>query len=263
MGASMSGSSRIIDMKDVTVTQGGARILESVTLTVDQGEFAAVLGPNGAGKTTLLRVVLGLIMPDSGSVTVFGKPPSKLGSMRAKIGYVPQIHSIDLSFPVTVFQTALMGTYGRAGLGRRPTSADKAAAAAALQKVGIQDLAERPIARLSGGQRQRVFIARALVNNPELLMLDEPTTGVDAAASGSLYTLLRELKDGGVTVVLVSHDVSVVAAYLDTVACLNHTLVAHGRPEEVAGSKALRQMYGCDVAYFHHGQAPHIVVEDH
>ena len=238
-------------------------VLDHVSFNVSKGEFTAIIGPNGAGKTTLLKVILGLIKPDYGMVKVFGTPVSELGSKRAKIGYVPQIFNIDLNFPITVFEAVLMGTYGRIGVGRRPKPEDRDAAMAALEKVGIIDLKDRPIKRLSGGQRQRAFIARALANDPDLLILDEPTTGVDVTTTGNLYTLLRELKSEGVTIVLVSHDVGVVAAYLDTLACLNVSLVAHGRPDEVTCNAALGEMYGCNVAYLHHGDAPHIVVEDH
>jgi len=156
-----------------------------------------------------------------------------------------------------------MGMYGKIGVGRRPRQEDRDAATAALEKVGIVDLKDRPIARLSGGQRQRAFIARALANKPSLILLDEPTTGVDIATTGSLYSLLRELKNDGVTVILVTHDVGVVASYIDTLACLNRSLVAHCRPGEVECSAAISHMYGCDVAYLHHGEAPHIVVEGH
>jgi zinc transport system ATP-binding protein len=252
-----------VELVDVTVLRNDLVVLDSVSLTVQKGEFTAVIGPNGAGKTTLLKVILGLIRPDSGTVSVFGACPQELGADRAKMGYVPQIMAIDLNFPITVFETALMGAYGRVGVGRRPKAKDRESAFAALEKVGIVDLKDRPIARLSGGQRQRTFIARALAGEPELLLLDEPTTGVDVETTGSLFDLLKTLKGDGVTIMMVSHDVSVVAAYLDTLACLNRSLVAHGMPEEVVTSDALRHMYGCDVAFLHHGEAPHIVVEEH
>ena len=252
-----------VELVDVTVSRNNVIVLDSVSLTVRKGEFTAVIGPNGAGKTTLLKVVLGLIRPDSGRVSVFGANPRELGAGRARMGYVPQIMAVDLNFPVTVFETVLMGTYGRIGVGRRPKARDRESAESAIEKVGIADLKDRPIARLSGGQRQRAFIARALAGEPQLLLLDEPTTGVDVETTGSLFDLLKTLKNEGVTIVMVSHDVSVVAAYLDKLACLNRSLVAHGIPDEVVTSDALRHMYGCDVAFLHHGDAPHIVVEDH
>jgi len=253
----------VIEAKDVTVLQNGLVVLDSVSFAVNRGQFTAIVGPNGAGKTTLVKSILGLIKPDRGTIRVFGRPVDKLGDLKSKIGYVPQIFDIDLNFPVSVFESVLMGTYGRIGIARKPSEADRAAAMAALEKVGVLELKDRPIARLSSGQRQRAFVARALANNPELLILDEPTTGVDITTSGSLYEMLRQLKEEGVTIVLVSHDIGVVAAYIDTVACLNTTMVAHCRPDEVACTAALREMYGCHVAFLHHGESPHIVVEEH
>jgi len=252
-----------VKVEDVTVLHGPMTVLDNVSFSVGKGEFLAIIGPNGAGKTTLIKVILGLLKPSAGSVEVFGRSVNELGPHRSKIGYVAQIHGIDLTFPVTVFETVLMGTYGKLGLWKRPGSAEREAAMRALDRVGIANLQDRPIARLSSGQRQRAFIARALANDPELLILDEPTTGVDIATTGNLYSLLRQLKNDGVTVILVSHDVGVVAAYLDSLACLNVSLVAHCRPDEVACNDALREMYGCDVAYLHHGESPHIVVEEH
>lgn len=253
----------VIEVVDITARHGQMIALDHVTMTVDKGAFTAVIGPNGAGKTTLIKVILGLVEPESGSVRVFGRPVHELGRLRSRIGYVPQIFAVDLEFPVTVMEAVLMGTYGRVGAGRRTSAADRGAALAALERVAIANLADRPIARLSSGQRQRVFIARALVNKPDLLLLDEPTTGVDVETTGNLYSLLRALKTEGVTVVLVSHDIGVVANYVDNLACLNKTLVAHCRPGEEACNSAIASMYGCDVAYLHHGKAPHIVVEDH
>lgn len=256
-------SAPVVEVADLTVMRGDLMVLKSVSLTVNRGEFAAIVGPNGSGKTTLVKAILGLVRPDRGTIRVFGLPVYELGEARAKIGYVPQIFDIDLNFPITVFEAVLMGTYGRIGAGRRPKQEDREAALRALEKVGVADLKDRSIARLSSGQRQRVFIARALANDPELLVLDEPTTGVDVATTGSLYTLLRQLKEEGVTIVLVSHDIGVVANYVDTVACLNTSLVAHCRPDEKECSEALARMYGCHAAFLHHGEAPHIVVEDH
>ena len=259
----MNDCSDVIRVSDITVRQNGLLVLDRVSLTVDKGAFTALIGPNGAGKTTLIKVILGLVKPNAGTAEVFGEPVHKLGAKRARIGYVPQIFNIDLNFPVTVLEVVLMGTYGRLRVARRPGPQENAAVLAALEKVGISDLRSRPIARLSTGQRQRAFIARALVNSPQLLLLDEPTTGVDVETTSGLYTLLSGLKKEGVTILIASHDIGVVAAYTDKVACLNKSLIAHGRPDEIGESDALKEMYGCHVAYLHHGQAPHIVVEDH
>ena len=235
--------------------------LGPVDLEAERGEAVAVVGPSGAGKTTLLKALLGLVRPERGEVRVFGRAPWDLGAERWGVGFSPQVASVDLRFPVRAGDVVLMGRYGRIGLVRRPTAADRAAATRALERVGVADLADRPIGRLSGGQRQRVFLARALVAEPDLLLLDEPTTGVDVASTESLYELLDGLRKGGMTVVIVSHDIGVVASYVDAVACINRRLVAHGRPDEVLTSDALEQMYGCEAMLFHHGRVPHMVVE--
>jgi len=260
----LDASAPIIQLEHVNVTFQDLLVLDDVNLNVPQGSFLAVVGPNGAGKTTLIQVILGLVRPASGRVRVFGKSPWELMAERHRIGYVPQVVTVDLSFPLTAGQVVLMGRYGRIGLIRRPSRSDRAAAWRAMEKAGIADLADRPLARLSGGQRQRVFLARALANEPRLLLLDEPMTGIDVTSSGSLYELLRDFHEEGITTLLVSHDIGVVASYVEGVICINRKLVAHGRPEEVLGSKELADMYGCDAAFFHHGHAPHVVVKsDH
>jgi zinc transport system ATP-binding protein len=251
----------IIELEHVTVTFQDLLALDDVSLSVPRGSFLALIGPNGAGKTTLLQVILGLIRPAKGSVRIFGKNRAEFNGERRRIGYVPQLMSVDLNFPISVGEVVLMGRFGRIGLFRRPSAVDRAAALEAMKRVGIADLAERPIRRLSGGQRQRVFLARALANEPELLLLDEPTTGVDAVSSESLYELLRTLHAGGITMLVVSHDVGVVASYVEGVVCINRRVVAHGRPAEVLGSDELAKMYGCEAMFFHHGHVPHLVVE--
>ena len=251
----------IIEMENVSFSFGDVLVLDRVFFQVRRGEFLAVLGPNGSGKTTLIRCILGLVRPDSGTVRILGKEPWNLNSDRHRIGYVPQMISVDLAFPLLAGEAVLMGRYARLGFFHRPKNADREAARIAMERVGITDLAKRPIARLSGGQRQRVFLARALANEPEILFLDEPTTGVDPTTTESFYELLGGLHRGGITIILVSHDVGVVASHVDGVACLNRGLVGHGRPEEVLGSEELAKMYGCDAVLFHHGKLPHIMVK--
>jgi zinc transport system ATP-binding protein len=253
----------VLEFNDVTVRYLYHTVLEQVSLQVQAGEFLALVGPNGAGKTTLLKVALGLIRPDEGSVSIFGRPPLQLGAARSKLGYVPQSTQLDLRFPVSVAEVVLMGRYGRIGLARRPCAHDRAAAQRAMERVGITDLADRPIGRLSGGQRQRMFVARALADEPELLLLDEPTTGIDVVATESIYELLKRLQQDGLTIIVVSHDIGVVARYADSVACLNQRMAMHGRPEEAMSGSILACMYGPEVMHMSHGEVPHIVLGEH
>ena len=253
----------VVELSDVWVELGGHVVLEGITMGVGEGEFVSVVGPNGAGKTTLLRVILGLVRPTRGEVRVFGRTPWELGRRRARIGYVPQTEGIDLGFPVRVLDVVLMGRYGLLGWVRRPGPEDRRAAREALELVGIPHLADRPIGECSGGERQRALLARALAAEPELLLLDEPTTGVDPAASEDFYELLRRVQERGVTIVMVTHDIGVVSRYVDKVACINRRLVVHGRPEEVLTDEALAEMYGCAALFFHHGRVPHMVVRRH
>ncbi len=252
----------LIEMEDLTVAYGDHVVLESIDLRVKAGEFLAIIGPNGSGKTSLLRTIVGLVRPSRGWVRVCGRDSRDLGGVRTEIGYVPQLTTVDFRFPVRVFDVVKMGLYGKLGLFHRPTQKDSAATQQALERVGMADLAGRQIGQLSGGQRQRVFVARALVSEPELLLLDEPTTGTDAESTESLYELLDVLNhEDQITIVLVSHDVGVVAQHVDAVACLNRRLVAHGRPAEVLDSETLACMYGHDAMFFGHGEVPHMIVE--
>lgn len=253
----------VIELEHVTVHYQELVALEDVTLQVTPGEFLALIGPNGSGKTTLVKTILGLVTPTTGAVRLFGQPPPQLNGGWKKVGYVPQIAQIDPRFPIRVFEVVLMGRYGQLGLIRRPGQSDRAAAWQALAEVGLTELANRPIGRLSGGQRQRVLVARALATEPELLLLDEPTTGVDVGTTEGLFDLLDGLHAQGMTILVVSHDVGVVAQHVDRVACLNRRLVAHGRPQEVLDGDVLQCMYGPQAALVGHGEIPHLVVRRH
>ncbi len=251
----------IVEFEGVSVALGDRVVLEDITLSIPPAQFLAVLGPNGSGKTTLLRTMLGQVRPVKGRVSVYGKPPWRLGSERRRIGYVPQIENVDLRFPVHVGDLVMMGRYGRVGLVRRPGKADREAVRKSMTHVGIEDLTDRAIGDLSGGQRQRAFLARALAGEPELLLLDEPTTGVDVAATEDLYLLLRHLQlDLNLTLVLVTHDIGVVSRHVDQIACLNRVLVAHGRPEDTLRPEALECMYGHHAMLFGHGVPSHVFV---
>jgi len=244
------------------VSYGPVAALEDVTLQVGKGEFLGVVGPNGAGKSTLLRVILGLAKPDRGMVRVFGKPREALGSDVHRIGYVPQVSTLDLRFPIGVLEVVLMGRYGQIGLGRMPGARDREQALDALRRVGMEEFRDRQIGQLSGGQRQRVLVARALAARAELLLLDEPMTGIDTGTRVGLYDLINDLhKQIGLTVVLVSHDLNVVSKYVDKVACMNRRLVAHGIPKATMSLGMLEATYGSGAMFFAHGEVPHLVVD--
>jgi zinc transport system ATP-binding protein len=249
----------VIELANVTVTLGGRVVLKDITLSVGRGEFLAVLGPNGSGKTTLLRTILGQIQPISGRVLTFQQPPEQLAGERRRLGYVPQIESTDRNFPIHVQDLVMMGRYGRLGLFRRPGRSDGEAVVRAMSQVGIESLSNRPIGELSGGERHRAYLARALAGDPELLLLDEPTAGVDVAATEGLYQLLQNLqRELNLTLVMVSHDVGVVSQHVDQIACLNQVLVSHGRPTEVLTPDTIECMYGRHAMIAGHGVTPHI-----
>jgi len=233
----------VVELHRVCVDREGERVLEDVDLVVHRGDFLGIIGPNGAGKTTLLRVILGLVRPSRGSVRLFG---SDLRSFRgwSRVGYVPQRSMpYEGRLPATVREVVLSGRVGRVGMGRRFTKSDEEAAERALGIVGMERYRDRPVARLSAGQQQRVQIARALAKEPELLILDEPTVGVDVEAQEQFYGLLHRLNREGVTLVLVSHDIGVVAREVTRLACLNRRLFFHGSPQEALRSGALEQLY--------------------
>jgi ABC-type Mn2+/Zn2+ transport system ATPase subunit len=225
----------------------GRDVLDEVTFSVECGELIGVIGPNGSGKSTLLKVIAGLLPIQCGSVLVFGEHPS--AEVRHLIGYVPQSESINWSFPVTVTDVVLMGTYSRIGLFRRPGAAERAAAAEAITHVGMQDYANTQIGQLSGGQQQRVFVARALVAKPKLMLLDEPISGVDATTQHAIFTLLEGLKHKGTTIIVTTHDLSCVAEWFDRVLALNHKVIAYGPPRVVLTHKTLSATFGSHVLF--------------
>ncbi|MBN1241394.1 MAG: ABC transporter ATP-binding protein [Spirochaetales bacterium] len=209
----MDGLPKAIEFDRVTFAYEGVPVLDEACFHVHEGEFACLVGPNGAGKTTILRLLLGLKTPRSGSIRVFGKSP---GSERDAIGYVPQSMAFDRAFPVAVREVVAMGRLRGNSGGYGP--ADRDAALSALDSVGIADLADRPYPALSGGQRRRVLIARALASEPRMLVLDEPTAGVDAASEERLYRTLEGIKDR-TTVLIVTHDTTFVSELVDAVLC--------------------------------------------
>lgn len=227
--------------------------MEDVSLLVSKGDILGIIGPNGAGKSTLLKTILGLIPAWRGQIRVLGEP---VATNRRLVGYMPQVEQVDWDFPVTAGDVALMGRYARRGLLRRTTGEDREAAAAALDRVGILDLRNRLIGELSGGQRRRVLLARALANQPELLLLDEPMAGLDATAQHQFLDIIDRLRSGGATVVLSTHDLSCVSQRCDKAACLNRRLVAYGTPGEVLNEDILGETFGTHLLLVHvDGQA--------
>ena len=257
-------SPSVISLEDIWVYYGETPALKAINLEIEDGEFLGLIGPNGSGKTTLIKVILGLLKPDRGRVTVFGSPPDKLGRARSLIGYVPQRSQSDWSFPISVLDVVMMGRYGRIGLFRRPSSVDEEIALKSLEAVQMREYARRHLAQLSGGQQQRVMIARALAAEPRLLLLDEPAAGVDIHGEEQFYGLLKELKEKhGLTIVVVTHDIAVVSSHVEKLACLNQTLYIHASPDEVLTAGTLQKVYGCEVELLAHGRIPHRVVEEH
>jgi len=248
---------KVIELENVWAYYDGVPVLEDVNLDVGYNDFLGIIGPNGGGKTTLLKVILGLMMPSRGKVRVLGDSPVK---SRSLIGYMPQDNFFDRDFPISVRDVVMMGHYVKAGLIKRYTKEDKAIALKALETVDMIDYLDRQIGRLSGGEQQRVFIARALVSEPKILLLDEPTASVDSTMQTEFYELLAKMKQN-MAIVLVSHDISAISIYIDKIACLNRQLFYHGSKEVTAD--VLEATYKCPVQMIAHGAIPHRVLREH
>ncbi len=214
--------------------------LESLTFDLPQGALVGLAGPNGSGKTTLIKTLLGLLKPWRGGVELFGQP---VASVRRRIGYAPQAELVDWDFPATVGDVVMMGRYGRIGLLRRPGDADREAVASALEQVELTDLAGRQIGELSGGQQRRMLIARALAQEADLLLFDEPLVGLDATSQHDLLTLFETLRGEGKTLLVATHDLSCVAACFTLALLLNRKLVALGPPGEIFTPEILSEAY--------------------
>ncbi len=235
------GASDAITLEGVHVAYDGRVALEDVSFRVPDGSFSALIGPNGAGKSSVLRVLLGLVQPRAGRARVFGHLP---GQNAREIGYVPQRVVIPRGFPISVLDVTLMGRYAALGVGHRPRRADLERARTALDRVGMAEAANRRFQDLSGGQQQRVLIARALCGEPRLLLLDEPTAGLDSAARARFYALVCDLQRAqGLTLLCATHDLDVVGDHADALILLNRTVQAKGTPAEVLDSGALGKAY--------------------
>jgi zinc transport system ATP-binding protein len=250
-------ASDTVRLENVWVSYNGTPALEGVNLAVGEHDFLGVIGPNGGGKSTLLKVILGLIRPQRGVVTVLGNLPDR---SRNRIGYVAQHSDYDRDFPVSVMEVVLMGRYGKRGMLKPYNGSDREAAEKVLARVGMLSHAHSQIGQLSGGQQQRTFIARALVSDPALLLLDEPTASVDSAMQTDFYELLEELKKE-MAIIMVSHDIGAVSVFVDKIACLNVQLYYHGSREIT--SEILEATYKCPVQLIAHGDIPHRVLKEH
>ncbi len=230
-----------IQVSGLTVSYSGVVAVRDVSFEFPPGTSTAVIGPNGAGKSTLLKAMLNLVPRKGGDVRMLGETVDKV---RRRVAYVPQRGEVDWTFPITVRDAVLLGTYPRLGFFRRPGSAERALAAEALNEVGIAELADRQIGQLSGGQQQRVFIARALAQQPEVILLDEPFVGVDAVSEEIIVGILERLRAAGATIVAVHHNLSTAADYFGHALLLNRSLVAYGTSDQALTEEKLSQTYG-------------------
>jgi zinc/manganese transport system ATP-binding protein/zinc transport system ATP-binding protein len=250
----------LVTFSNVAAGYQRAPVIEDVSLTIMAGDFVGIVGPSGSGKTTLLRAMLGAVSIYDGSVDIGGRAP---GHAQARVGYVPQLETVDWHFPVTVEEVVMMGLAARSGLLPWSSSEHRAAAADVMARLGIGHLRRRHIRELSGGQQQRVFLARALVSHPRLLLLDEPTAGVDIKTRDDVLHLLDELNHAGLTIVLTTHELNAVAAHLPWVVCINGGVIAEGPPERVFTPETLRRTYKAEMNVISHNGLPLVTEMPH
>ena len=237
----------VVCIKDVSFRHGNQVVLDGVSLCLHEGVFLGIIGPNGGGKTTLLKLMVGALPLQSGSIEVFGKPVANIRNRSSLIGYVPQRNDIDQHFPATALDVVLMGAAAKAGLFRRVARPVRARACELLDRVGVGDLRDRPIGRMSGGQQQRTFIARALIGQPRLLVLDEPTAGLDSTGQQQFLHFIHELqRELGLSVVMVSHDIGQLGYYADQIACVNRHLHWHDR-STLLTEEIIHDVYACEL----------------
>lgn len=229
-----------LEVRKLTVSYYDNKVLDDVSFTVERAGLIGIVGPNGGGKSTLIKALLGLIPHDRGEISFFGQ---NLRHVRRRIAYMPQRTQIDWDFPITVLETVLIGTYPTVGWIRRPGKAERDRAWACLEKVGMESCARRQIGELSGGQQQRVFIARALAQDPAMLLLDEPFAGIDRKSEETILSILEEFRDAGKTALIVHHDLRKVRDHFDEALLLNKSAVAYGRVEDVLSPERISTLY--------------------
>lgn len=250
-----------LELHHVTVVYGGQLALDDVTVQVPHGARVAVVGPNGAGKSTLFKALMGLVSLQAGQIFIHGQP---LGSHHDCVAYVPQREEVDWRFPVTVADVVMMGRYGHLGWLRRPTARDRAIVQCSLEQLGIAELAKRPIGELSGGQQRRTFLARALAQEPHILLMDEPFTGIDVATLETTLQVLDCLRDEHVTVLLSTHDLNLAATYFEQVILLNRRLIRYGPPDEVLTPETIMETFGGQVFWLEpQGEEPRMATASH
>ena len=242
----------VLAVEDVTFGYTSVPVVEDVSLDIHPGEYVAVVGPNGSGKSTLMQLMLGLLEPDTGSAHLFGEPATAFDD-GARIGYVAQHVSAAKEMPITVREVVRMGRFPHVGFGTLGKE-DNAIVDRALETVGMGGFANRRITQLSGGQRQRAFIARALASEADLLVLDEPTVGVDAESVEAFYDLLRALNEQGITILLIEHDLSAVAEHAERVVCMNREVYFDGPTDEFVESDALARAFGTTAKFLTGGE---------
>ncbi len=240
-------ASPVVELTDVEFGYTASPVVHDISLRVDSGEYVAVVGPNGSGKSTLMKLMLGLLTPDAGTARLFDEPAHRFDD-GSRIGYVAQHASVAKEMPITVREVVKMGRFPHVGFGRL-SKADHAVVDDALETVGMTAFADRRVTQLSGGQRQRAFIARALAGEADLLVLDEPTVGVDAESVEAFYRLLESLNDDGITVLLIEHDLGAVAEHAERVVCLNREIYFDGPTDEFVESDALARAFGTAAAF--------------
>jgi zinc transport system ATP-binding protein len=254
----------IVGVRGVSVEISGREILSDISFEVPAGQFVGLVGPNGAGKTTLLKTIMGLIEPNSGHIELFGTRGPRRATEAHSVGYVPQRHAIDRNFPATVRDIVMMGRLCCLGPLGRPRKSDWRQVDETLGLVGIADLSARNIGRLSGGEQRRAMLAQALCASTRLLVLDEPTIGLDLPAEQDFYSLLRRLQaDLSLTIVAVSHDLLALAGEADALICINGHMHIHGNPDDVVHSHAIREAYSCEFNFIAGELAHHEGGGDH
>ena len=243
-----------VSMKDVWVRYNGNVVLEDINLTIQQKEVISIVGPNGCGKSTLLKTILGFKEPFRGEVLVFNSNPKKI-KKAGIIGYLPQSNKYDDNFPVNVYDVVAMSRYARKSLFEKLNKKDKKLILESLDKVEMTEYIDHHFGSLSGGQKQRVLIARALAIQPKILLLDEPSTGLDVVAQDSFYHLLLAIRDSDdLTIIMVSHDIGSVSTIVDKVACLKRRIHFHGDPQSCISSESFEKVFGKNVYFLHHDE---------